>query len=54
MKKKDLKIIELRKNNNDVQRILNSYLKNQTETVEPLNEYVPELNSFDLCAIKQK
>lgn len=49
-----LNIIELKKDNNDIKRILNSYLKNKTKNIEPLADYVPELNSFDLCAIKQK
>jgi len=49
-----LNIIEAKKDNNDIKRILNSYLKNSINNVEPLGEYVPELNSFNLCAIKQE
>lgn len=36
------------KDNNDVKRILNSYLKNNKETVEVIDNYIPELNSFEL------
>jgi DNA polymerase-3 subunit epsilon len=39
-----LGIIEPKKYNNDIKRILNSYLKNKENTVEILNDYIPELN----------
>ncbi|MDP3312426.1 exonuclease domain-containing protein [Lutibacter sp.] len=40
--------ITSQKDNNDVKRILNYYLKNNMETVEPLNEAILELNTFNL------
>jgi DNA polymerase-3 subunit epsilon len=39
-----LSIIEPKKFNNDIKRILNSYLKNKENNVEILNDYIPELN----------
>ena len=38
--------ITTQKDNNDVKRILNSYLKNNIETIEKLDDYVYELNLF--------
>ncbi|MFD1294083.1 exonuclease domain-containing protein [Lutibacter holmesii] len=38
------------KDNNDVKRILNSYLKKNTDTIEVLDNVVIELNSFNLFA----
>jgi len=49
-----LKSITPQKDNNDVKRILNSYLKNNVDTLEVIDNYRPELNSFELCATKQK
>jgi len=43
-----LNIIELRKNNNDVKRILNSYLKNNTEQVELLSDALVEIDLFKM------
>ncbi len=49
-----LKAIIAQKDNNDIKRILRSYLKKKVDTIETLSDYTPELNSFELCAIKQK
>ena len=38
--------ITTQKDNNDVKRILNSYLKNNIENTEKLDDYIYELNSF--------
>mgnify|MGYP002630218241 CR=1 FL=1 len=38
--------ITTQKDNNDVKRILNSYLKNNIESIEKLDDYIYELNSF--------
>ena len=46
--------ITTQKDNNDIKRILNSYLKNNYDTIEHLSETSLELSSFSLCATKQK
>jgi len=45
-----LEAITPQKDNNDIKRILNSYLKKNTETVEELKEVTIELDSFNLFA----
>jgi len=40
-------IIESQKDNNDVKRILNSYLKNNSETIEILDDEILKLNTFN-------
>lgn len=45
-----LEAITPQKDNNDIKRILNSYLKKNTETVAELEDVTIELNSFNLFA----
>jgi DNA polymerase-3 subunit epsilon len=47
-----LKMLSTQKDNNDIRRILTSYLKKEENTIEKLSDYSPELNSFELCVTK--
>ncbi len=49
-----LDTLSLQKDNNDVKRILNSYLKNNIDNLEPLNEDILKVNYLQPVTIKQE